>query len=181
MKIYTKTGDKGTTSLVGGTRVSKYDIRLHAYGSTDELNSWVGLIADLTDSTEMQNFLRSIQIELFNLGSNLASEKGNKFALPTVEEAAIVALEIKIDELNKTLPQLRTFILPGGDVLVSYCHIARTVCRRAERWAVELTERDEIDEIYVKYLNRMSDFLFVLARHFLQLKNVAEIPWKPKK
>ncbi|MCT4624324.1 MAG: cob(I)yrinic acid a,c-diamide adenosyltransferase [Schleiferiaceae bacterium] len=182
MKIYTKTGDKGTTSLVGGSRVSKYDVRLHAYGSTDELNSWIGLIGDLCAEEELKNFLRNIQVELFDLGSNLASEKGqDRIPLPKVEDSSIKALEQKIDEMNKILPQLRTFILPGGDVLVSYCHIARTVCRRAERWSVELIEKEELDEVFVKYLNRMSDFLFVLARYFAHSKQVEEIPWIPRK
>lgn len=182
MKIYTKTGDKGTTSLVGGSRVSKYDVRLHAYGSTDELNSWIGLIGDMCEDEEMSTFLRAIQVELFDLGSNLASEKGQEIIpLPKVEEAAIKALEEKMDEMNEVLPQLRTFILPGGDPLVSNCHIARTVCRRAERWSVELIDKEELDEIFVKYLNRLSDFLFVLARYFSHLKGVREIPWIPKK
>ena len=141
-----------------------------------------GLIGDMCEEEETKTFLRSIQVELFDLGSNLASEKGQEIIpLPKIEEAAIKALEDRIDMMNKVLPQLRTFILPGGDVIVSNCHIARTVCRRAERWSVELIEKEGLDEIYVKYLNRMSDFLFVLARYFAHLKQVEEIPWRPKK
>lgn len=182
MKIYTKTGDKGTTSLVGGTRVSKYDMRLHAYGTTDELNSWVGMVADTCGLKETAVYLRKVQSTLFDIGSNLASEEGQTIiALPQLSESNITEMEEKIDEMNKVLPVLRTFILPGGDVSVSNCHLARTVCRRAERWVVELSEGSKVDPQIAKFLNRLSDYLFVLARYVGYQKNVDEIPWMPAK
>lgn len=182
MKIYTKTGDKGTTSLVGGSRVSKYDLRLHAYGTTDELNSWVGLIADTCNNSEVTDFLRNIQVELFNIGSNLASEDDQtRVKLPQVTNNAIELLENAIDEMNKELPSLRTFILPGGHQVVSYCHLARTVCRRAERWVVELSEKNEVRTEITKYFNRLSDYFFVLSRYLGKQFQVAEIAWNPTK
>ena len=182
MKIYTKTGDKGTTSLVGGTRVSKYDIRLHAYGTTDELNSWVGLVADNCGDTDLETYLRKMQFELFNIGSNLAAEDGQEIIpLPKITEGAITEMENKIDEMNKVLPTLRTFILPGGATIVSYCHLARTVCRRAERWVVELSEKNQVNPEIIKYLNRASDYFFVLSRYLGHGLSVSEIAWKPIK
>ena len=182
MKIYTKGGDKGRTSLVGGTRVSKYDTRLHAYGTTDELNSWLGLIADMCEDKEIVDFLRLNQSRLFDLGSNLASEKDQAvIPLPDLGDSEIEAIEKEIDRMQSSLPELRSFILPGGDVLVSYCHLARTVCRRAERWVVELIDKEGLDEVYVKYLNRMSDYLFVLARYIGFKRGIEEVTWEPNK
>jgi len=182
MKIYTKGGDKGMTALVGGSRVSKYDTRLHAYGTTDELNSWLGLIGDSCPDPELLTFIRRQQSILFDLGSNLASEKGQKrIPLPQVTAKEVELLEAEIDRMQAELPELRSFILPGGHPVVSYCHLARTVCRRAERWTVELMEREALDSVFVRYLNRLSDYLFIFARAIGQQLNAPEVPWSPNK
>ncbi|WMJ75602.1 cob(I)yrinic acid a,c-diamide adenosyltransferase [Cytophagaceae bacterium ABcell3] len=178
MKIYTKTGDKGKTSLLGGTRVSKSDARLHAYGTVDELNSWIGLIADLAAQEETAIFLRNIQNTLFVIGSKLAAGPNNKYPLPELKKEETTALENEIDRMNEILPELKSFILPGGHSTVSHCHIARSVCRRAERYVAELADTSPGAEPILVYLNRLSDYLFVLARKTAFDLNTPEIPWK---
>ncbi len=175
MKIYTKTGDKGTTSLLGGTRVQKSDPRIEAYGTVDELNSSLGMLIVLFPKEE--EFLLNCQHKLFNIGSLLACECDVSFQLPTVTDEDILALEHKIDAYNNHLPLLKNFILPGGSKASAQAQICRTICRRAERRIIEL-EGDNY-EILVKYLNRFSDFLFVLAREILFHEGKKEILWKP--
>lgn len=181
MKIYTKTGDKGLTSLFGGKRVPKHHIRIEAYGTVDELNSYIGLIRDQKVDENTFNVLIEIQDRLFTLGSMLATEPGNeKVKVPQLFEEDITLLEKEIDKMNETLPEMRSFVLPGGHTTVSYCHLARCVCRRAERLTVHLTEVEPVQEIVVKYLNRLSDYLFVLSRKLTQDNKVNEIPWKAR-
>lgn len=181
MKIYTKTGDKGKTSLLGGTRVSKSHERINAYGTIDELNSFLGLVSDLDKEENRVKLIRKIQSRLFTVGSSLAAETDKaKNYKPDLEESDIVELEKAIDSMNESLPKMKNFILPGGNELVSSTHIARTVCRRAERLIVKLSESENIEEIITIYLNRLSDYLFVLARKQGFDLNVKEIPWKPR-
>lgn len=181
MKIYTKTGDKGTTSLFGGKRVSKHHIRIESYGTVDELNSYIGLIRDQKIDKNTFDVLIEIQDRLFTLGSMLATEPGNeKVKVPQLFEEDITLLENEIDKMNEVLPEMRSFVLPGGHPTVSYCHIARCVCRRAERLAVHLSEIEPVQEIVVKYLNRLSDYLFVLSRKLTQDNKANEIPWKAR-
>ena len=181
MKIYTKTGDKGETSLLGGTRVPKYHLRIEAYGTIDELNSNIGLIRDQEISKQDKEFLLEIQNELFVIGSHLAKDpKKEKVKIPPITENAIEKLEQKMDEMNESIPDLKFFILPGGHQTISYCHIARCVCRRAERITVHLAEDSEVELIIIKYINRLSDFLFVLGRKFSQDLGVEEIAWKSR-
>jgi cob(I)alamin adenosyltransferase len=182
-KIYTKTGDKGTTSLIGGTKVLKSDLRIEAYGTTDELNSYIGLCYDLLKDEQSGIVLREIQDRLFTIGSSLACDPDRepKLKIPDLKEEDVQLLEKEIDRMNEVLPEMKSFILPGGDPVVSHLHIARCVCRRAERSCVRLqTESDEIEPIVLKYLNRLSDYLFVLARYAAHLLNAAEIPWRPR-
>lgn len=181
MKIYTKTGDKGLTSLFGGKRVPKHHLRIEAYGTVDELNSYIGLIRDQKIDSDTFNVLIEIQDRLFTLGSMLATEPGNdKVKVPQLFEEDIVLLENEIDKMNETLPEMRSFVLPGGHQTVSFCHLARCVCRRAERLAVHLAEVEQVQELIVKYLNRLSDYLFVLSRKLTQDNNAKEIPWKAR-
>ncbi|MGK7392572.1 MAG: cob(I)yrinic acid a,c-diamide adenosyltransferase [Candidatus Cyclobacteriaceae bacterium M2_1C_046] len=181
MKIYTKTGDKGTTALFGGTRVSKSHERIDAYGTVDELNSYLGLLRDQPVNQKRLDLLISIQENLFVIGSTLATEPGNdKVKIPRLKEEAISQLESAMDEMDEKLPPMRNFILPGGDQAISFCHIARCVCRRAERLVVKLSDSAQIDEIVVIYLNRLSDYLFVLSRMMTQELSAKEIPWKPQ-
>lgn len=164
-KIYTKTGDSGLTSLLGGTRVKKYHQRVEAYGTVDELNSYIGLIRDQKISKHHKNVLAKIQYCLFYIESLLAAEtKGTTQKLPRIKQTDITYLEKEIDKMSEKLPELKAFIIPGGHAIVSYCHISRCVCRRAERLVIHLSESAELDELLVKYLNRLSDYLFVLAR-----------------
>jgi cob(I)alamin adenosyltransferase len=181
MKIYTKTGDKGKTSLLGGTRVSKSYIRIDAYGTVDELNSYLGLISDLDMDPQRVERIRNIQYRMFTVGSSLAAEteRARDFK-PDLEEEDIAVLEQSIDEMNEVLPVMKNFIIPGGHQLVSTTHIARTICRRAERLVIKLSETEEIEEIIIRYLNRLSDFLFVLARKQGHDLGINEIPWKPR-
>ena len=174
MKIYTKTGDKGETSLLGGTRVSKSHHKLEAYGTVDELNSTIGLIAALNPTHK--TFLLNVQHKLFNIGSKLAAEKDLTFPLPDVSIDDINILEKEIDCLNEKLPQLKNFILPGGSAISAHTQIARCVCRRAERNVVGLGETKYTT--IVGYLNRLSDYLFVLSRDFLRLEGVEEVKWE---
>ena len=182
LKIYTRTGDKGTTSLIGGTKVLKSDLRIEAYGTVDELNSYVGLCRDLITDDVSKKTLREIQDRLFTIGSSLACdpEKEPKMKIPDLKEDDIVFLEKEIDRMNEVLPEMKNFILPGGHPTVSHLHIARCVCRRAERCCVRLQENDEAAFLIIKYLNRLSDHLFVLARYVSQLLGAEEIPWKPR-
>src|SRR5687768_5952728 len=157
MKIYTKTGDQGTTSLFGGKRVSKADLRIEAYGTVDELNSYLGLVRDQDVNEKRRDILLQIQNRLFIIGSMLAAEPGNtKLKIPFLKEDDVIGLEKEIDVMDSELPLLRVFILPGGHVSVSFCHIARTVCRRAERLCTALHEQEKSDELVIKYLNRLS-------------------------
>ncbi|AZQ58686.1 cob(I)yrinic acid a,c-diamide adenosyltransferase [Maribacter sp. MJ134] len=189
MKIYTKTGDSGTTALFGGTRVPKHHIRIESYGTVDELNSWLGLIRDQEINTQSKDQLAKIQDKLFTLGAILATDpekailKNGKERLniPKISVSDIEILENAIDEMDATLPQMTHFILPGGHTSVSYCHIARTVCRRAERMATLLFENEPFDEEVLSYLNRLSDYLFVLARKLSKELKAEEIKWIPEK
>ena len=180
-KIYTKTGDRGTTSLIGGTRVPKYDDRIEAYGTVDELNAFIGLLRDQEIDAHSKEILLEIEDRLFTLESILAvdSERHLK-SLPGLIEDDITLLEKEIDAMNETLPELTSFILPGGHLAISYCHVARTVCRRAERLVIKLNESFPVPPITISYLNRLSDYLFVLARKFSQDFGVKESLWKPR-
>ncbi len=179
-KIYTKTGDKGRTALIGGTRVPKYDIRIEAYGTVDELNSYVGLIRDQNIDNRSKELLLEIQNRLFTLESSLAQdEKPVARALPVLLAEDVELLEKEIDKMNEQLPDLTAFILPGGHPTVSYCHIARTVCRRAERLVIRMNEELPTDALNIQYLNRLSDYFFVLARKFSHDLGIPESPWKP--
>lgn len=181
MKIYTKTGDKGSTSLLGGSRVSKANIRIETYGTIDELNSFIGLLRDFSsEKVERKKLLITIQERLFTIGSALAAEPGKQFSIPDLKETDIKLLENAMDNMDRDLPALKNFILPGGHPNVSYCHIARTVCRRAERKCIELATDEEVSEVIIKYLNRLSDFLFMLSRKVSQELKAEEIPWKPR-
>jgi cob(I)alamin adenosyltransferase len=182
-KIYTKTGDSGSTSLIGGTKVPKSDLRIDTYGTVDELNSWIGLINDQLNSEEFKNELRDIQDRLFTIGSSLAcdADKEPKMKLPDLHASDIQLLEAKIDEMTAQLPPMKSFILPGGHVTVSSIHICRTVCRRAERLLVAMKEHELFVEPKVlQYLNRLSDYLFTLARYAAQKLGAEEIAWKPR-
>ena len=181
-RIYTKTGDEGSTSLIGGTKVPKSHLRIEAYGTVDELNSCIGLCRDLI-ATENENlFLREVQDRLFTLGSSLAvdPEKETKMQIPDLVEDDIIALEKEIDRMDESLPEMKNFIIPGGHPAVSQLHITRCVCRRAERCCVRLHMESPIEGIIIKYLNRLSDYLFVLARFKGMQLNVKEIPWRPR-
>lgn len=183
LRIYTKTGDKGTTSLIGGTKVPKNDIRIEAYGTVDELNSWIGMINDQLKDPVFQPELKEIQDRLFTIGSSLATdaEKEPKMKLPDLHEEDLVFLEKKIDAMTDGLPPMKSFILPGGHPAVSSIHIARCVCRRAERLTVNMmTHELFVDERLIRYLNRLSDYLFTLARFAAQKLGAEEITWKPR-
>jgi cob(I)alamin adenosyltransferase len=181
MKIYTKTGDKGTTALFGGKRVSKADIRIDAYGTVDELNSWMGVIRDQEVNDGRRNVLLQIQDRLFVMGSSLATEPGNtKLKIPSLVEEDVVGLEKEIDAMENLLPTLKSFILPGGHPAVSFGHVARTVCRRAERLVIALNNSEAVDPMVIKYLNRLSDYLFVLARTMAHELHAEESPWTPR-
>jgi cob(I)alamin adenosyltransferase len=181
MKIYTKTGDQGTTSLFGGKRVSKADLRIETYGTVDELNSYIGLLRDQEVNKSREKTLLSIQDRLFTIGSILAVEPGNtKVKVPSLSEEDVTFLEKEIDDIDKGLEPMRFFILPGGHPSVSYCHIARTVCRRAERHAIALHQNDPVDPLVIKYLNRLSDYLFTLSRAIAKESGAIETPWKPR-
>lgn len=180
MKIYTKKGDKGETGLLGGTRVKKSHIRIEAYGTVDELNSWIGLVRDQGTDKHTRDILIRIQDRLFTLGSHLASDPSKKgMKIPDLNEEDVTLLEEEIDTMNASLPEMKNFVLPGGHTTVSYCHIARCICRRAERCTVHLASEEKVDEIILKYLNRLSDYLFVLSRKLAHDLKAEEIPWKP--
>ena len=180
-KIYTKTGDKGETSLIGGTRVPKYNERIEAYGTLDELNSFIGYLRDqLTDAHQREVLLR-VQENLFTAESELATDPHKTITqkLPHLSENDVIELESEMDAMNLHLPDLSSFILPGGQPLVSLCHICRTVCRRGERIIIKLASETAVDEILIKYINRLSDYLFVLARELAFINNIPDLPWKP--
>ncbi|WP_297692963.1 cob(I)yrinic acid a,c-diamide adenosyltransferase [uncultured Eudoraea sp.] len=189
MKIYTKTGDKGSTSLFGGTRVTKHHIRINAYGTVDELNSWLGLLRDQKIDTHSREMLITTQDKLFTVGAILATDpekaqlKSGKERLniPLLSITDVEHLENEIDMMNETLPPMTHFILPGGHTNVSYCHIARTICRRAERMVSLLHENEPVDSMVLIYLNRLSDYLFVLARKLSFDLKADEIKWIPEK
>ena len=181
MKIYTKTGDKGQTSLVGGTRVSKTELRIEAYGTVDELNSYVGLVRDQAVNNDRKDILKEIQDRLFTIGSILASEpEQTKKRIPDLHENDIELLEKEMDRMDESLEPMRFFILPGGHQSVSFGHLARTVCRRAERVVIRLSQETEVDDLVIRYLNRLSDYLFVLCRMMIKDLNTEEISWKPR-
>jgi cob(I)alamin adenosyltransferase len=189
MKVYTKTGDTGTTALFGGTRVSKHHIRIESYGTVDELNSHIGLIRDQEINSHYKEVLIEVQDRLFTVGAILATPP-EKETLKSGEkrlknlgiiESDIEFLENEIDKMEESLPPMTHFVLPGGHTTVSYCHIARCVCRRAERLAVHLNDIEPTDELVIKYLNRLSDYLFVLARKLSFDLKADEVQWIPRK
>lgn len=182
-KIYTKTGDLGKTSLIGGTKVAKSHIRIDAYGTIDELNSYIGLVSDQTNNNPSKIILKEIQDRLFTIGSSLACdpEKEPLMKIPDLKESDIQLLETEIDQMNDQIPAMKFFVLPGGHITVSTTHITRCVCRRAERCCVLMQEQGIfVEPLVIKYLNRLSDYLFVLSRYFSHLLQVEEIPWKPR-
>ncbi|CAM4391366.1 cob(I)yrinic acid a,c-diamide adenosyltransferase [Flavobacterium terrigena] len=189
MKVYTKTGDKGTTALFGGTRVPKDHIRIESYGTVDELNSYIGLIRDQDFNQHYKDVLIEIQDRLFTVGAILATPpekevmKNGEKRLQNlgILESDIEFLEKEIDTMEEALPQMTHFVLPGGHTTVSYCHVARCVCRRAERLAVHLSHNEPVADIAIKYLNRLSDYLFVLARKLSHDLNADEVKWIPRK
>lgn len=181
MKIYTKTGDKGLTSLLGGAIVSKSHIRIEAYGTVDELNSHLGLVRDLEENKTRREDLIKIQETLFAIGSLLATQPGKSFSyVPKVQPQDIGMLEKLIDQMDAGLPPMKNFILPGGHSSVSICHIARCVCRRAERTVITLSETEAVEDSIIVYLNRLSDYLFMLSRQLTSETDAEEIPWKPR-
>lgn len=181
MKIYTKTGDKGLTSLIGGTRVAKHHIRIESYGTVDELNSYIGLIGCQEIDPHHQSVLKEIQDRLFTVGASLAADpEKSKMKIPDLLEEDIALLETEIDQMNEVLPELKHFILPGGNTTVSYCHIARCVCRRAERLTVALSESSFVDSKVTVYLNRLSDYLFILGRKLGYDAKAVENIWLPR-
>lgn len=182
-KIYTKTGDGGKTSLLGGTKISKADLRIDAYGTVDELNAYIGLCKELIAVEEIKSELTSIQNTLFILGSLLAvdPDKPINMELPVLGDDEIMLLENKIDEMEGLLTPMKSFILPGGSVSISNIHVARSVCRRAERCCVRLSLDSQVDEKIIIYLNRLSDYLFVLARYVGYLTKVLDVPWQYNK
>ncbi len=180
-KIYTKTGDSGNTSLIGGSRVPKDDLRIECYGTVDELVSWIGLIRDQSIDAKYVAVLLEVQDRLFTIESLLAHDgKPLSNKLPEVIEEDILFLENQIDLMNENLPELSSFILSGGHTTVSYCHVARTVCRRAERLVIRLNREQKVDPVNIKYLNRLSDYLFVLSRRLARDLNIDETLWKPR-
>lgn len=189
MKVYTKTGDKGTTALFGGDRVPKHHIRIESYGTVDELNSHIGLIRDQQIDPHYKEILIRIQDRLFTAGAILATPpqketlKNGKprLNIPKISEQDIELLENEIDAMEENLPPMTHFVLPGGHTTVSYCHIARCVCRRAERLTVHLNDIEAIDPLVIKYLNRLSDYLFVLARKLSADLSADEVKWIPEK
>ena len=181
MKIYTKTGDKGLTSLIGGTRVPKSSLRIECYGTVDELNSHIGLVRDQDINAPRRPLLKEIQDRLFTIGSALAADPDkSKMKLPDLHAADVTLLEDEMDRLNADLPELRAFILPGGHPAVSHTHVARCVCRRAERLTIHLGEESFVADLVVVYLNRLSDFLFVLSRAMAHELGVEEVTWKAR-
>lgn len=181
MKIYTKGGDKGQTSLIGGTRVPKHHIRIESYGTVDELNSWIGVLRDTIEDAAVKSLLIEIQDRLFTIGSLLAADpEKSKMKLPELHEDDVKLLEKEIDAIDAAVPPMKSFVLPGGHLTVSHCHVARCVCRRAERNVIHLSETAPVSELILQYMNRLSDYLFMLSRKLTQDLGVEETPWKPK-
>lgn len=180
MKIYTRTGDQGDTSLFGGKRVLKSDLRIDAYGTVDELNACIAVVRDQEVNKKREHFLIQVQDRLFTIGSMLATVSGNTTVrIPHLDTTDVASLEEAIDQMEVHLEPLRNFILPGGHISISHCHVARTVCRRAERKIVALSQSEPVDQLIIRYVNRLSDYLFVLARAMAEELNVKETPWKP--
>jgi len=180
-KLYTKTGDKGQTSLLGGKKVSKSDLRIDAYGNVDELNAFIG---HLKDQEAVENRLKQqlywIQEHLFSIGSILATEENfSGFELPKVAETEVKQLEVWIDKFDQEVPELKNFILPGGHPAVSLAHICRTVCRRTERSIIALSRSETVDEVILQFMNRLSDYLFIFARALSKILDAPEVPWSP--
>jgi cob(I)alamin adenosyltransferase len=181
VKIYTKGGDRGTTSLIGGRRVPKYHSKIEAYGTVDELISYIGLVRDLYNNQYYKDFLIQVQDRLMTCSSLLAADcDGCEEELPKLSTDDIEFLENEIDKMEEKLPPLKSFILPGGNPVVSHCHICRTICRRAERITIRVAEEFKVDELVIKYLNRLSDFFFVFSRLISKDLEAEEIPWNPK-
>jgi cob(I)alamin adenosyltransferase len=181
-KIYTRKGDKGETSLIGGSRVPKFDLRIECYGTVDELNSVVGMLRDLSDCEYCKDTLLEIQDRLFTIESHLAADSEKAILeLPGLNQKDIVFLEKEIDRMNEGLAELTHFILPGGHIAVSWAHIARTVCRRAERHIIKLSTQAEVESLILQYINRLSDYFFVLARRLAFDLKVAENQWKARR
>ena len=181
MKIYTKKGDQGTTGILGGTRLPKHHLRIDSYGTVDELNSFIGALRDQIEDEDLTKKLIKIQEELFTLGSNLAADpEKNKMELPMITEADVDYLEAEMDAMDKVLPEMRFFVLPGGHPTVSSAHVCRTVCRRAERACSALAENETVDPLILRYLNRLSDYFFVLSRKLTLDLGVEEVPWRPR-
>jgi len=182
MKIYTKSGDSGSTSLIGGIRVPKHDIRIESYGTVDELSSWIGLIRVQEINSKIADNLVEIQDRLFTIESILACDTApSKFNIPEIVESDVIFLENLIDNMSTELPELKSFLLPGGNTVVSYCHLARTVCRRAERIVIKMSENYPVSQLVLNYLNRLSDYLFVLSRKIGMDMKVEETNWNPRK
>ncbi len=181
MKVYTKTGDKGNTALFGGKRVPKNHHRIEAYGTVDELNSWIGLIRDQDIDEQAKQTLVEIQDRLFTLGAELAADPDKpKLKKPDLFESDIEFLEKEMDRMDESLEPMKHFVLPGGHTTVSYCHVGRCVCRRAERLVVAMSTIESVDDLIIQYLNRLSDYLFVLSRKLSADLDAKEIPWKPR-
>ncbi len=182
-KIYTKTGDKGGTSLIGGVRVPKSHIRIESYGTVDELNSYIGMVSDMVGNNDIIGQLREIQDRLFTIGAELATapDKEVKMKLPDLHGSDITWLEECIDKMNEVLPEMRSFIVPGGNLASSTCHVARCVCRRAERICVAMAEdKEHVPDLVIPYLNRLSDYLFVLCRYISHINNAPDMPWRAR-
>lgn len=183
LKIYTKTGDGGKTSLIGGSKVPKSHIRIESYGTVDELNSYIGLCNDHISDAASKTMLKEIQDRLFTIGSSLACDPDKEplMKIPDLKPEDVELLEKHIDSMNEILPLMKSFILPGGHIAVSHLHVARCICRRAERICVHMQEEQLfIDPLVIKYINRLSDYLFVLARYVGHLNNAEEIKWQPR-
>ena len=183
IKIYTKTGDLGKTSLIGGTRVPKSHLRIESYGTVDELNSFIGFLDDQVQDERSKKILKEVQDRLFTIGSSLACDpdKEPKMKLPDLKETDVELLESEIDKMNEVLPPMKFFILPGGSIAISTTHVARCICSRAERWCVNMQDHNLfIEPLIIKYLNRLSDYLFVLARYTGLLLSVHENAWRPR-
>lgn len=181
MKIYTRTGDAGETSLLGGTRVPKHHLRIECYGTVDELNSWIGVVRAGFDEEGVQTVLDAVQNNLFTIGSHLATDPAKtNVKLPDFEVGEVETLETEMDAMDKQLPPLKNFILPGGSAVVANCHVSRCVCRRTERLIKHLAETEVVNPDALKYINRLSDYLFVLGRYIAHKTGAQEIPWKPR-
>jgi cob(I)alamin adenosyltransferase len=182
MKIYTRKGDDGTTGLLGGVRVAKHHARIEAYGNVDELNSYIGILRDLLAGSAHFDLLLSIQDRLFTIGSHLAVDPSHsgKMQLPLLQSSDVLALESAMDALDETLPPMKNFVLPGGHIAVSHIHVARCICRRAERSIVFLHEQSAVETHILEYMNRLSDYLFTLSRAVSAEQHAIETPWIPR-